>query len=68
MFSLGASYKRHLISPAAQRVQTILKTSENFCSFYMLVFMNTFSFTFQVTRYKPFSWYSTLLIIDNTMN
>lgn len=29
MFALGASYKRHLISPAAKRVQTILKTSEN---------------------------------------
>jgi len=34
----------------------------------MLVFMNTFSFTFQVKRYKPGSWYSTLLIIDNTIN
>ena len=32
-FALGASYKRHLISPAAQRVQTILKTSENFLLF-----------------------------------
>lgn len=60
MFALGASYKRHLISPAAQRVQTILKTSENFLLFlyaciheHILIYISSnATYTIQLAQYS----------------